>query len=333
MLQTKEEYAQIKKSNLKAENIVSPAVLSNEEIDFWVKESVPVNLSSLEEVEYFITTYPSTPLHFRLDLTSKGKQRTGIKIYQLEKFANILKVSRITPRSFHVYVGTSSSCQKVLQNSARAFRIFKKYFPDASSINLGGGFGFNYATSIESRKHFPWNEYFRGLNRLLKKYEIPESIKIILEPGRDIFADSGIFLLSVNRIITHKANIKIATNGSYVYVPSSTIRKRQHKVNFFAKDFIERKPDNKRGFLSGCTTLSSDYIFPGSISVPKNISKGDFIVIKDMGAYTATQHMEFLNKKPCSEILIRENGEAVRITRRGDEADKLRYLLTNPEKI
>lgn len=333
LLQTKEEYAQLRKFGLKAKLMLSPSVLSDTEIDYWVAKGAPINLSSIEEVKYFVAKHKSAPLSFRIDLTKDGKQRTAIKHYQLRSIVKFLKKEKITPDSFHVYVGTGSSCSKILRNSQKAFQIFKEFFPNVRAINLGGGFGFDYSAKTTSKKHFPWNAYFKGLKKQLEKYRIPEEVKITLEPGRDIFADSGRFLISVKRIIKHKRNIKIATDGSYVYVPSSTIRKRQHRVHFFNKDFQERKISNKRGFLSGCTTLSSDYVFPGSIAVPEKIVSGDFVVIEDMGAYAATQHMEFLNKKPCPDVLIQSNGGVVRLTRRGDDDDKVRYVLNKPTKI
>lgn len=333
LLQTHEEYVQIKSRGLSANIIVSPSVLSNQEIDFWVKENVPVNLSSLEEVKYFIKNHRNKPLSFRIDLTEKGDQRTGIKTYQLKELMNLLRKEKVPAHSFHVYVGTGSSCRKVLRNSEKAFRIFNHYFPETKKINLGGGFGFHYAASATSPQHFPWNIYFEGIKKQLLKYKIPEGVKILLEPGRDIFADAGLLLLSVKRVITHHGGIKVATDGSYVHVPSSTVRKRQHRTRFFTKGFRAKKPNGGMGFLSGCTTLSSDYVFPGPLIVPKSISDGDFITIEDMGAYAATQHMEFLNKKPCAEVLIRSNNEIVRITRRGDDDDKLRYLLNKPKKL
>lgn len=333
LLQTIEEYVQLQKVNLHAKMVVSPAVLSDQEIDFWVRKRIPVNFSSLEEVRYFVSKYKNLSLNFRIDLTTHGTQRTGIKMYQLQELVNFLRREKATVHSFHMYVGTSSSSKKILQSTKKAFKIFKDFFPNARNINLGGGFGFDYSAGTADRKHFPWNKYFKGLKSLLVKYRIPENVKITLEPGRDIFADSGRFLLSVKRIIKHRRNIKIATDGSYVYVPSSTIRKRQHRVHFFTEDFCERKPSRKRGFLSGCTTLSSDYVFPGSIAVPEKIESGDYILIEDMGAYAATQHMEFLNKKPCSEVLIKASGDVVRLTRRGDDDDKIRYLLNKPTKI
>ncbi len=324
LLQTKEEYVQLQQAGVRGNMTVSPAVLSDDEIDFWVKQNIPVNLSSLEEVRYFISHHKEAPLSFRIDLTKEGKQRTAIKRYQLPAVA---------PHSFHVYAGTGSSCKKLLKNSREAFKIFQDFFPNVQHINLGGGFGFDYLANTADKKHFSWDQYFKGLKTQLEEYKIPKQVKIILEPGRDIFADAGRFLLSIKRIIAHRRNSKIATDGSYVYVPSSTIRKRQHRVHFFGQDFKEMKVSAKRGFLSGCTTLSSDYVFPGSIAVPEKISAGDFVFIEDMGAYAATQHMEFLNKKPCSEVLIKADGGVVRLTRRGDDNDKIRYLTNQPIQL
>jgi len=68
------------------------------------------------------------------------------------------------------------------------------------------------------------------------------------------------------------------------------------------------------------------------VDIPVEIKEGDYVAVQDVGAYGATQHMEFLNKKPCPEIFV--DGEKILlITERGDEADKVRYVLVNPKEL
>jgi diaminopimelate decarboxylase len=129
---------------------------------------------------------------------------------------------------------------------------------------------------------------------------------------------------------------EVFTDGSYVHMPSATIRTRQHRLQFYDLSFsrvLEDASSEKAGFLSGNTTLSSDRLFPGIIYFPSRLKEGDYIILEDVGAYCATQHMDFLNKAPCPEVLVRKNGSLELITERGTPTDKIRYALQSPQRI
>jgi len=332
LLQTEEEWYQLRKFGVNAKMIASPSFLSDKEIDSWSEKNVPVNLASLEEVKYWIKKH-GTPMSFRLDLTFRQNQRTGIKKRQLDQLSSLLKQAKIAPKSIHVYCGTGSDIGKVKKYLKKTLKIWRKYFPEVKEINLGGGFGFDYENTDSDKKHFDWREYFDYLSLLVRKYQIPVDVKFLFEPGRDILADVGQMVLCVKRIVKFPNSTEISTDGSYVYMPSATKRKRIHNLIFFDNNFKEIKTQNFfSNKLSGSTTLSSDYILPLPTNIPVGIKEGDYIAVQDVGAYGATQHMEFLNKKPCPEVFV-DNRKILLITERGLDTDKVRYVLENPKEI
>ena len=332
VMQTQEEFAQLKGNGLSDDVILSPSFLSDAEIDYWQKQKVKVNLASLEEVKYFVSKYNASPC-FRVDLTSDASQRTAIKSYQLLELKAFLTSKKIVPESFHVYIGTGSSLKKAKNNFRKVLGLHKKFFPETKNINLGGGFGYSYDETDEKKKHFDWDSYFHFVADMVKKYKLPDDVQFIIEPGRDIFVDAGTLLIRINRIVKLRGRINLGTDGSYVYLPSATTRVRKHKTLFYDKSCVLRTDRSAYGSLSGATTLSSDYVYPGNIKIPENIQNGDILEIKDVGAYGATQHMEFLNKRPCPEVLIDSDDQISLITKRGPDDDKIRHLLNRPEAL
>lgn len=328
VLQAREELEQIIALDLQCNKVVSPSFLSNQEIDYWVAEGIELNLASLEEVKYFIENHADKKLNFRLDLTRKGTQRTAIKKWQIQELKDILEKSSTTPNSFHVYPGTGSSIKKMVKNLHKTIKIYKKYFPEVKEINLGGGFGFDY----EKEEHFDWNKYFSVLQKIITKQNIND-VSFVIEPGRDVFVDSGSFLVSTKRIIKGRKFDNISTDGSFVHMPSATIRKRKHNVEFFDEKGNKLVIGRKKGKPSGSTTLSSDYMFLDKINIPNNLEEGFFIRIKDIGAYGATQHMEFLNQRPCPEVLITKEGKIKLISKRGEYTDKIRNVPLSPQEV
>jgi diaminopimelate decarboxylase len=69
LLQTPEEWHQLKLFGLNREMIASPSFLSNEEIDFWTSKNIIINLASFEEIKYFVQKYKNISLSFRVDAT------------------------------------------------------------------------------------------------------------------------------------------------------------------------------------------------------------------------------------------------------------------------
>ncbi len=333
LLQTPEEFYQLKKFHLEKNVLVSPSFLSDKDIDFWTRRRIEINLASMEEVEQCMAQYPKKPVSIRIDCTKEEKQRMAIKRSQLSLLKKRLAETGTSLRSFQVYSGTGSTLETLKKNADLVFDIYTRYFPQAKVLNFGGGFGFDYNAVTSEEKHFNWDEYFMHIAKRIRERNIPDDVAFIIEPGRDVFADVGSFLISVNRTIQAVSIKQIATDGSYVFMPSATIRSRQHRTRFFSSRFRELVRRDDRGYISGCTTLSSDYVFPGPISIPRNLEKGDYIFIEDIGAYGATQHMEFLNKRPCPEFLIRSDGIITLLTHRGSAIDKIRYTLIKPRII
>ncbi len=332
-LQSIEEWHQLEQFGLEDSDItVSPTALSDDDLDFFVDKKVKINVALPEELEHCLQR--TDKVGIRIDLSPEQNQRTGIKIPEFEKIRRICSKSGKDLYAIHTYPGTGSNLDRLTYHAKDCIKTFHQ-FSGIKEINLGGGFAFDYESTDAEEKHFPWNEYFLELDRLIKLYGIPEDIKISIEPGRDLLADAGELIVKINRVHgrPHDGVQRIFTDGSYVYMPSATIRERQHQLRFLDEHFDEMEETQVYGELSGCTTLSRDYLFPGIVRVPTKLSKGCYIIVRDVGAYGACEHLEFLNKRPASEVLIRKGGSIELITERGGYIDRLRYTLERPIRI
>lgn len=113
------------------------------------------------------------------------------------------------------------------------FTIFKTHFHTAHSINFAGGHGFIYEKLDDTEKHFDWSQYFKTLRKTADRMGIPDHVKFLFEPARDVLADIGALLLNVKRnIITNPVVSLIVTDGSRMLMPSAQLRDRRHNVVF-----------------------------------------------------------------------------------------------------
>lgn len=325
-LQSREELHQLEAFGLSAQvSMVSPMALSDADLEYFLQRGLQVNVSLPEEIESVIRQGGNVGV--RVDISAEQNQRTGFKIFEFNQINVICEKWKKQIHAMHTYPGTGSNLEKLILHAEEAFKACKQFFPGVKEINLGGGFAFDYDKDSLEEKHFPWMSYFTRIKKLLDTYQLRD-VRIAIEPGRDIFADTGEFLTSVQRVHTrtNQQVQQVYTDGSYVFMPSATIRTRKHRVSFLDAQFNKKADLTSYAELNGCTTLSSDFLFPGVIRAPV-IRKGDYVVVHDIGAYGACQHMEFLNKRPAAEVLIREDEAIQIISRRGDFTDRVRYAL------
>lgn len=312
--------------------IVSTGHVSDEEISFWAKTGYPIFLSSLDEVYYLLRNHSQASINVRLDSLSSGKP--GIKYSELKMLSDLLKDSGRELDCFELYCGSGNTVDNMISIIEQVFMISRTYFPNVNAINFAGGFGFDYEERDECKKHFEWNKYLKKLREIADCYGVPHDVKFLFEPARDIFGDIGVLLLSVQRsVIMHPGANRLLTNGSRVLMPSAQYKERRHNVIFLDSTMTEIKSNVVPAALRGRGILRHDYVLPGEYLVPDCIGSQDYLLILDVGAYCATQHMEFLNIPPAAEVLLDRAGSAHLITSHGDKFDKWRYLLPDRKEL
>lgn len=315
--------------------IVSPGHVSDAEIAYWARTGYPTFLSSLDEVAQLLRTGAGS-VSVRIDSLDSGKP--GIKYRELETLSTLLARHRRELECFEVYCGSGNSLAEMIDGIERQLTIFTEHFPHASSINFAGGQGFVYEAWDEAEKHFQWEPYFAALRRIADRMGIPEHVTFLFEPARDVLADTGALLLGVKRnVITNSVGSLVVTDGSRMLMPSAQLRDRRHHVVFLDAAMTEIQPRHGSGgvlaAVRGRSILRHDYLLPGEYWVPAGVDARSFLLILDVGAYCATQHMEFLNIPPAAEVLLDTAGTIQLVSAPGDELDRWRYLLPEQREL
>jgi diaminopimelate decarboxylase len=312
--------------------IISTGHVSDKDIDFWAETGHPIFLSSLDEIDYLLRNHDQASVNVRFDSLNSGKP--GIKYSELQKLSELLKNHGRGLDCFELYCGSGNTVDNMIGIVEQVFMIFRTYFPNAKAINFAGGFGFDYQEKSELKKHFEWGKYLKKLRENADRYGVPHDVKFLFEPARDILGDVGALLLSIERsIIKHPGANRLLTNGSRVLIPSAQYKERRHNVIFLDSTMTEIKSKGIPAALRGRGILRHDYVLPGEYLVPDCIGAQDYMLILDVGAYCATQHMEFLNIPPAAEAVIDKAGSVYLITSHGDKFDKWRYVLPDRKEL
>jgi len=305
--------------------IVSTGHIPDEEIDFWVRTGHPLFLSSLDEVRYLLGSNSTASVNVRIDTLSSEKP--GLKLDELDDLAGMLRACGRELDCFELYCGSGHSVDDMLGAAENVCRITSSHFPAVKALDFAGGFCFDYEGTVDSSKHFNWERYFAELAAMTARYGISRNVRFMFEPARDLLGDVGVLLTRVQRDLIHQSGAaRLLTDGSRVLMPSAQYKVRRHRVVFLDASMNEIPGATVQASLRGTSILRNDYILPGGYAVPVRVRAGAYVLILDVGAYCATQHMEFLNVPPAAEVLLERSGTARLISRHGDSSDRWRNL-------
>ena len=157
-----------------------------------------------------------------------------------------------------------------------------KIIPDI--INVGGGFPSVYPDLNPE----PLENYLNAIKISIAKLNLPETPRLICEPGRAIVAESGSTIVKVNLRKKQKLYINDGTYGTLfdAGVPNFILPSKM-----VSNGRIQSKKLTPFNFY-GPTCDSMDFM-KGPFLLPNNIKEGDYIELGQLGAYGLTFRTKF----------------------------------------
>ena len=249
------------------------------------------SLDSDDELKKIITVTNSAPdlnLHLRISVPNdfakvKLSKKFGIDGHNAQI---LLKKIRDKGKKIGVSFHTGSQCMnpdayKIAIKKVNS--IVKKSGINIDFFNIGGGFPSSYP-DIEPPS---LTEFFKVISYQLSKINQKESkIKILSEPGRILVYNSMSLIV---RVDLRKKKYLYINDGIYGSLNNAGNLGFKYNVEVF-----NNKQCSKLIPFSfyGPTCDSNDFM-KGPFYLPDTISEGDYIEIKEMGAYSITMGCNF----------------------------------------
>jgi len=254
--------------------------------------------------------------------TGGGSQKLGIDEEQIETvIKTALSLDWIELLGIHVYVGSQileedillDSIENTLQIAARTAQEFKL---PLKCINFGGGLGVPYH---ESEPVFDAEKFGFGLTALIHKasqwFDFSNT-QFILEPGRFLVSESGIFLTKVISVKESRGKKYAIVDGgiNHAFLP---IRMNKKYPTAIANkmDLPHKNPMTIGGPL--CTSMD---VFTNEVELPE-VELNDIISIFNSGAYGFSASLLYFLSAPMPAEVIVQNGEHFLARRRGKKED------------
>ena len=302
------EIKQVLRTGVNAGKIVFSGVgKTKEELKYAIKKGIgQINIESYEEfLDIFeitnkihkianiaIRINPNIDAHTHEKITTgKEENKFGVNLQVAKKIieeAKKFEYVKIKGLSFHI--GSQITDLKPFEE---LFNFIKdNNLQDFETLDLGGGIGIQY---VDNDKTICIEEYVK----LIKQYFGDSKVKIIVEPGRSIVGDAGIFVCKIVRIKrTDKKNFIILDGGMNNLI-------RQAMYGAFHKPYLLKieSDEMEKYDIVGPICESSD-VFCKNIELNKT-TKNDYIAFSCAGAYGRSMASEYNLHKIAKEIFIK----------------------------
>ncbi|QJC36687.1 diaminopimelate decarboxylase [Enterobacteriaceae endosymbiont of Donacia simplex] len=251
--------------------------------------------------------------HNKKTNTGGETSKHGIWYTDLEKSIFFIKKYNLNLIGIHMHIGSGVNYQHLQKVcNSMLYNVLQPYMPKINMISAGGGLSIPYKKSdqiVNTNHYFQlWDNTRNIINNFFKK-----KIKLEIEPGRFLVAESGILICQVCAIKKIKKKrfvivdagfndlIRPVMYGSYHYI-SAISEKGEDMSNYPKINTIIAGPLCESGDIF--TQLDNGEI---SFFMLPIVNLGDYLVFHDTGAYGASMSSNYNSRPLIPEILIENN--------------------------
>jgi diaminopimelate decarboxylase len=196
--------------------------------------------------------------------------------------------------------------------------------PGLREVNFSGGWPFDYS-EIDSPLPSSRTEFTSSLKMLNSECATALATSnvrtLVWEPGKFLLAAHGYYFCRVIEVDeTTAGHFDVHLESSFTHLPALKLKGRQHGLNLLDSGLHVKKGDGVFCRLRGMSGLSTDFIMPGKVLMPRPLP-GDIVAIHDVGVYGWAGSYNFLGMQRPAEYAL-SNGK-LRLLRRQQDAQHL----------
>jgi diaminopimelate decarboxylase len=257
-----------------------------------------------------------------------GKQaKHGIWHTQIPECVERAKKYRLTVTGLHVHIGSGTDMEHLAQVCGALERAAAVVGPSIASISVGGGLPTAYR---EGDTYVDLAAYFAMCDAARKRLEAKfgHSVRLEIEPGRYLVAESGYVLAEIRAVKRQDDNMFYLLDAGFnnlarpilygAYHPMSVAASQENESQNTLQDVIVGGPLCESGDIF--TQEEGGFVCTRKLPPAK---VGDILIIECAGAYGFVMGSNYNSKPLAAEVLI-DAGQARLIRRRQTFDDLVR---------
>lgn len=317
----------------KKEDILFTGIgISNEDIEFCIRKGITLNLGSLDLLERIGKIFPNSKVSIRINpdygaghhdhvITGGSQSKFGIHESYIEKVKEISKKYNLIISGIHFHIGSGVLDHKLYTEAIKKALEISTTFKEVEFVDIGGGIGIPYKPE---QSNFDLNGFGKEITRLLEDFSEKEkrNVKLLLEPGRYLVAESGVLLAKVVELKQTPEYKFVIVDTGFNHLVRPVMYGSYHEIINLSKitsnNFEEQVIAGNVCESGDIFTRDENGIIPRKLPTAEY---GDIIGIFDTGAYGFSMASHYNLRKLPKEIVVKKN--KIKVSKK----DYLKYIL------
>ncbi len=314
------------KAGCKSEDILFTGNnMTNEEIDYSVRENVLLNIGDLSTLERYGKKYPGTNVCVRINpdvggghhdhvITGGPESKFGIYFTDVKEILAISEKYKLKVVGIHQHIGSNILEEETFLKAIDVLLKTAKELPALDFIDFGGGLGIPYKPEqqrlnlIELKKQA--SEHFKNFCQ-----QYGRDVSFWVEPGRFLVGESGSLLTTVNTVKTNPGYKYVGTDSGFNHLVRPTMYGSYHEI------VNTSNINGKKELVTVCGNIcESGDIFARDRELPE-INEGDVLAILNGGAYGFAMASNYNTRPLPAEVLV--NKDSAKLIRRRETFEEL----------
>jgi diaminopimelate decarboxylase len=304
-----------------------------------IEHRIPVNAGSIDMLDQLGTASPGHAVWLRINpgfghghshKTNTGGEHSKHGIWHADLGAALAAIRRhgLKLVGLHMHIGSGVDYEHLAQVGQAMVGLVREAVAaghDLHAISAGGGLSIPYRDGdarIDVAHYFGlWDAARREAEAL-----VGHALKLELEPGRYLVAESAVLLAEVRAVKNAGANRFVLVDAGF----NELMRPAMYGA-FHAMSLIGAGGPEQATVVAGPLCESGDVFTqgPGGEVLTRDLPParvGDLLVIHDAGAYGASMSSNYNSRPLAAEVLV--DGDASRLIRRRQTVEELLALET-----
>ena len=302
-----------------------------EEIEYAVDRGVMVNIDSLSYLGRFGKACPGGEVCVRINpnvgaghhnhvITGGPESKFGILYSQVDEIKDLARAHGLKISGIHQHIGSGILSADTFVKAVEVLMDIASKFEDLSFVDFGGGIGVPYREKderidIEKLGTLIAEEFSAFCGSYGKK------LKLLIEPGRYIVAESGYLLATVTAVKQGEKHRFVGVDTGFNHLLRPAMYGSYHHILHCGKNSGETVPQTIAGYLceSGDTfTRDENGIVDRELPL---FEEGDIVCICNAGAYGYSMASQYNSRPRPAEVIVK--GNSARCVRRRETLDDI----------
>lgn len=310
-----------------ADILFTPNCVSFDEIKEGVELGLTINIDNISILEQFGHKYHDTvPCCIRLNphimaggnhkiSTGHVDSKFGISVYQLPHLLRVVKTTGVKVEGLHMHTGSDILDADIFLKMAEILFGVARDFHDLKFIDFGSGFKVSYKENdITTNVYDLGVKLGKAFNRFCEEYG--RKLEMWFEPGKYLVSEAGILVVQANVIKTTPATVFVGVNSGMNHLLRPMMYDAYHNIVNISNPKGILRVYSVVGYICETDTFGWDRKL-------NEVSEGDYLVIKNAGAYGFSMASNYNSRLRPAEVMV-YNGKAHLIRERETFDDLVR---------